>query len=52
MIRIPKELQGYVEFVENDVIAKDNIPDELKAEFKRFKKRYKELHKKNTLTDY
>lgn len=42
MIRIPDELQPYIDFDDGNVIARD-LPDELEEDFKDFQKMYQDL---------
>lgn len=42
MIRIPDELQPYIDFDDGKVIARD-LPDELEEDFKDFQKMYQDL---------
>lgn len=52
MIRIPEKLQPYIELEDGKVVDKATVPKELHADYLAFKKKYRELHKNNPLTDF
>lgn len=52
MIRIPKDLQPYIELEEGKIVEIETIPKDLHAAYIAFKKEYKELHKNNPLSDF
>ena len=52
MLRIPKELQPYIELEEGKVVEKETVPKELHTAYIAFKKAYKELQKNNPLSDF
>lgn len=52
MIRIPKDLQPYIEIEEGKVVVKNAVPKELKTALKDFKATYKKLQDNNPLTDF
>lgn len=51
MLRVPLELEPYVDFKENQIIAV-NLPNNLKEEYMKLKKQYEEFKEKNELTDF
>ena len=52
MIRVPKELQLYIEIIDGKVEEIAPIPARLKDKCEAFKREYKELQENNPLTDF
>lgn len=51
MIRIPKELQPYIDYEDGKMIAVD-LPDKLKPEFEKLKNKIEELEKEDPLAEF